>query len=175
MRGLDRPGAERGRRGHDPVDVEEHDRGRDPHAVDDGVEGAHFVQVDVARIDPVERTLDLGDTAHRVRRDLGDARGLRPPDDLEHVARRPVMGVVVDANVDAGRHETADVAALGRQLPPGQSGRGHRGPDRVERCAGVDERAEEHVARDAGDGIEEEDHAARPDARAMRYAAIAAP
>ena len=168
MGGLDRPGPERGWRREHTVDIEEHDRGRDPDTVDDGVECPHLVQVHVARIDPVERPLDLGDAAHRVRRDLGDTSGLRAPDDLEHLPRRPGVDMVVDPNVDARCHEATHVAALRRQLPSGQAGRGHRGADGVERRARVDERAEEHVAGDTRDRVEPEDHAARPDARAMR-------
>ena len=50
--------AEANRRAHDTFDAQRFERGADADDVDDRVERAHLVQLDVGRIDAVNRTFD---------------------------------------------------------------------------------------------------------------------
>ena len=152
--------------------VEEHERAAD---VDERVERAELVEVDVVGRDAVDAALDLGEARERVERARAGALGkvgrLDELADLAVVAMRVVVGRV-DAEVE--RTDPLPLDALDVDLDAVDAERGRNAAQRLELGARVEERGEQHVARETADAVQVGDAAhSRP--RAIRAAIVPAP
>jgi hypothetical protein len=163
---VDEAAAHRQRRGADRGGVEQPEADRGTGHVDDRVDRADVVEVDgVARL-AVRARLRVGEPDEDALG--GGKRGrihLPRPEDPEHVAQRAVRVVMVvlvlDVHVHLGRAKSSAPDLAGGDRPAVERQRGELLPDRVERDARVDERAEDHVPGRAAGTVEVDDAAHR--------------
>ena len=142
------------------VDVEELQGGAGADDVDDGVEGAHLVEVDLVRWDAMETPFDLGERReHRQRSALDPWRERAAGENLTQLGERARM-VHILRSVDrgAGRPQASALHRLGPQLPAGQTETVEDGPNLIDWGAGIEQCAQRHVAGDAGEAVEPGDH-----------------
>jgi hypothetical protein len=148
-----------GARGHGAglhlVDVEHLQCGGDAHDVDDGVEPAHLVEVDLLGRAAVQPPLDLGQRGERGERPGGDP--FRQPG-LRHQAGDVGGGAddggLLGPDVGLGGGDAAPEHRLDLQLPAVHGKLAEQAADLVGVGPGVDERAERHVAGDPREAVE---------------------
>ena len=180
--------ADRDRAADDGVDPEDLERDADTDDVDDRVERADLVELDVAGVDAVDLAFDLGEGPVDRERPIAGAFGkVGRADQLEHVAgptvsdvrvvgaehgRRRVV-VIVHGDVRPRRADTAPLHALERERVPVDTEPGESVGDRVHVGTGIDERRQQHVAGHARAAVEP--HRASAHRRSTRATAHAAP
>ena len=166
---------ERERRGDHALDAELLEQHERPADVDERVERAELVEVDVVGRHAVDPALDLGQSPERVERtrprSLGELRSL---DELADVPVVAVIVVVGSVDPEVERADPLPLDPLDVDLHPFDPERVRDGAQGLELRSGVDERSEQHVAREPGDTVEIGDAGhSRP--RAMRAAIVPAP
>ncbi len=142
--------------------------------IDDRIDRAHLVEVDVVDVDPVHGGLGDRETSERGASTVAHRLGERGGAD-HRVDRRPAPVVVVIGGGDGDRGGgDAPAGGQGRvEGPLGQADRADEVADHVELGTEVDERGEEHVAGDADGRVDPQAH--RVVQPRMRHAAHAAP
>ncbi len=152
--GGDRPRPDGDRSGDHLVDRQRLEGGGDADDVDDGVDGADLVELDIVGIDAVDRALGLGE---RVEHRLGTAAHafgqVGAAEQLANVTGGPVLVAVpgsFDDDVRPRRRHAAALHTLERQRVAVDAEPGEGGEHGLAVGAGVDEGAEQHVAGDAG-------------------------
>ena len=121
--------------------------------VDDGVEGADLVELDVLRIDAVDGALDLGE-APNVARARSRTRSAGRPRSGASISRQVRRGRgPPSATTTAGSRTTAAPRRRRRATTPGTASPPIAAAPSAKVGAGVEEGAEQHVAGDAGEGV----------------------
>ena len=168
VRGVHHPAADIQRRADDPVGAGPLHREHRADDVDDGVEGAHLVQVDLLHRHLMNRRLGFPEPLkHRLRLIAPFRRQRRAVDhreDLWQMTMRVrlrgrvqgswfrVQGPLVDAEL--GRRDAGAENLLGAQFDIAERQAAQRALQVIERQAGVEQRAERHVARDPRKTVE---------------------
>ncbi len=154
------------RRRHDAVGAEPLQGVHGADDVDDGVEGADFMEVDLLDRHVVNRGLGFRQALEQCLRAIASGRRqCRLVDQLEDPGEVPMrmrIGPAVFADDKLRRRDPRPEHALRADLVAGDGEASERGLQPVERQAGVEQRAEHHVARDAGEAVEIQDGAHRP-------------
>src|SRR5262249_53536785 len=156
VRGARRPARERQRRGLDRVDAEELEAEGGPGDVDDRVDRADLVEVDVVDRGAVDLRLGGGEPLEDgARARAGALREFAPSEDREHRAQA-ALGPRARLDRDAEARGRDRATLLARYVEPeaAEAEGVETGPELVEASAGVDERAERHVPRDPADEVE---------------------
>ena len=165
MGAADRSGPDGDRTAPDLVDGERFQRCARTDHVDDRVEGTDLVQLDVVRIDAVDRSLDLGEAGEHRASPSSDALGeVGIVEQAEHVAGRSVCSVItgrslglrvfVDDDVRPRGPDSAALDPLEQQGVAVDAEPADRLRDHVGIGARVDERGHRHVAGHAGLAVE---------------------
>ena len=137
------------------VDAEHLEGGAGADDVDDGVEPADLVEVDLLRRATVEAALGVGqrrEGGQRAGRHAVGQPGLL--DERRDVRRRADDRGVLRVHVQLGGRDPAAQHRLGLDRPAADRQALEQGPHLVEVGAGVDQRSERHVAGDAGEAVE---------------------
>ena len=175
MGSVHEPAAVWQRRADDSLDTELLDEDERAAHVDERVERAELVEVDVLRADAVDATLDLGEPLECLERASAGALGkVGRRDELADLAV-VAMGVVVggvDAQVQCADPLALDTLDVDLHALDAECGRD--AAKRVELGACVQQRRDEHVACETADTVQVED-AAQSRPRAMRAAIVPAP
>ncbi len=163
MRRLDPAATGRQRAGLEPVHAQQVQPDRRAGDVDDRVDRADLVKMDLGQLDPVDLGLGLAqleeDPPGEVLLPRGQDALVEDRLDVVPVAMGVLMG---GDDLGVGRPETAALHGLERQLT-GQAQAGHRLLDRPAIDTGIDQRRQRHVARDAAEAVEVSDsHALTP-------------
>jgi hypothetical protein len=137
------------------VDAEHLQRGGRADDVDDGVEAAHLVEVDLLGRTAVQPALDLGQ-----RGEGGEGPGRHPfrqtglGDQAGDVGRGANDAGLLGPDVGLGGGDAAPEHRLDLQLPALDRELAEQAADLVRVGAGVDERAQRHVAGDPREAVE---------------------
>ena len=138
------------RRGDDPLDAQRVQRRGDADHVDDGVERADLVELDVGGVDAVDRALGLGqhgeDPVGHVPHGVGQVGGVEQGAD--RADRTVLVAVLIGDDVGPRRRDPAALDALERQGVAVDAETAEGAGDGVAVGAGIDEGAEQHVAGD---------------------------
>ena len=170
------PGARGHRAGEDLLDAEDVQGGAGPDDVDDGVEAAHLVEVDLARRAAMELALGLGQAVEGGQGQLLDpVRQAGLHDQAGDVRRRAHDRRLLGMDVDLGGGDATAQHGLGLDRPAAHGQELADVSDLVEVRSGVDEGAEGHVARNAGEAVEPGDRHRRAPTPRRRTTAHAAP
>ena len=156
--------------GDDAAGIQHGDEERSAQHVDDGIERAHLVQLDLVRRDAVDPALRLGEALEgSLRQRLRPRRKRGSREQVADLAVGPVVRLALphrvrdlDGHVQGG--DAVDLDRSGNDPQRAQVGvlglLRERRDSLVERCAGspeVEERRDQHVARDSSDRLEGED------------------
>ena len=153
--GSHHPGAGDDHRAVHDVDVEHLERRAGADDIDDGVEAADLVEVDLLGRPAVEASLGLGEGGEDGEGAAADAIG-EPGllDQGRDVGGRAHDRRLVGVDVGLGRADAAAEHGLRLEAPAVHGEALDHGADLVDVGARVDERAEGHVAGDAGEAVE---------------------
>ena len=147
--------ADRDRRTGHLVDTQHLERGTGTHHIDDGIDPAHLVEVDLIGRSAVEATLGGGEgPEHGQSPRLHSGRKLGVGHQALDVGRGANHRRLLDPHVDLGSTDSAPQHRLHLQRPPRQAQPPQDGCHLLDRRASVDQRAQGHVAGDAGEAVE---------------------